>query len=226
MSKKNLAIYPDPILRKMSAPVIFSIDNQKNLTDLLSDLQDTLLDPKSPSGFGLSAVQIGILWRVFIMAVPCSDENAKKFPNARSINDRYLIEFINPSIEIRGEPVLVREGCLSIPGYSESLRVAPEAKITYSDVNGQEHTVECSGLTAICAQHEMDHLNGILYIDRMSRLKRGLFNSWINKKVKKQKRIMKQMKQMIKAQQKLQPQRTDDPKPEQHGTIGSEAAPI
>ena len=171
MSKKKIIIEPDPILRKKSQPLEKVDDQLKNLMD---DMLETMYDAP---GIGLAAVQIGILKRVVVIDV--SKENEKKNP----------FFFINPIIKSRSKKTSVyEEGCLSLPGHFAEVERPAECEIDYIDYNGNKKNLKASGILATCVQHEIDHLNGILFIDYLSKLKKDMI---IKKLVKQKKEVDK-----------------------------------
>lgn len=144
MAIKMIVKDPDPVLREMCKPVP---KITPNILKLLKDMADTMYDAE---GVGLAAPQIGVTKRVIVMDVG---------------DDHGLIELINPEIvERRGEQ-FGPEGCLSIPGFSGDVRRAEWVKVKGLDRNGNEIEVEGTELLARCIQHEVDHLNGVLYTD-------------------------------------------------------------
>ena len=167
MSKKKILTVPDPILRKISKPVK-KID--KEIKSLMDDMLETMYDAP---GIGLAAVQIGVLKRVIV--IDLSKDREKKNP----------IFIINPEIISKSkELVSYEEGCLSIPNQFAEVERPNICTIKHLDYNGKENEIEAKGLLATCIQHEIDHINGILFIDHLSKLKKDL----ILKKVKKQKK--------------------------------------
>ena len=171
MSKKKIIIEPDPILRKKSQPLEKVDDQLKNLMD---DMLETMYDAP---GIGLAAVQIGILKRVVVIDV--SKENEKKNP----------FFFINPIIKSRSKKTSVyEEGCLSLPGHFAEVERPAECEIDYIDYNGNKKNLKASGILATCVQHEIDHLNGILFIDYLSKLKKDMI---IKKLIKQKKEVDK-----------------------------------
>ena len=171
MSKKKIIIEPDPILRKKSQPLEKVDDQLKNLMD---DMLETMYDAP---GIGLAAVQIGILKRIVVIDV--SKENEKKNP----------FFFINPIIKFRSKKTSVyEEGCLSLPGHFAEVERPAECEIDYIDYNGNKKNLKASGILATCVQHEIDHLNGILFIDYLSKLKKDMI---IKKLIKKKKEVDK-----------------------------------
>ncbi|WP_281887791.1 peptide deformylase [Paenibacillus sp. YYML68] len=144
MAIKIIVNDPDPILREKSKPVPTITPN---IIKLLDDMADTMYDAE---GVGLAAPQIGILKRVIVM--DCGDEHG-------------LIELINPEIIEREGEMLGPEGCLSIPGLRGDVSRAARVKVKGLNRHGEEIVIEGTELLARCIQHEVDHLDGILYTD-------------------------------------------------------------
>ncbi len=164
MAILKILTYPDRRLKKKSTPVE-KID--KGIEKLLDDMAETMYDAP---GVGLAAPQIGINLRVIVIDV-----------SARQQDSPGLIELINPVI-ISSEGVQVEEeGCLSIPGFSSEVKRKTKVTVQGLDRNGKLVELEGSGLLARAFQHEIDHIDGILYIDRLSRLKRELLKKKIEK---------------------------------------------
>ena len=167
MSKKKILTLPDPILREISEPVN-KVD--KEIKHLMDDMLETMY---AAPGIGLAAVQIGILKRVIV--IDLSKDNEKKNP----------IFIVNPKILSQSkEFVAYEEGCLSIPNQFAEIERPNSCILEYLDYSGNKKEIEAKGLLATCIQHEIDHLNGILFIDYLSKLKKDL----ILKKVKKQRK--------------------------------------
>ncbi len=166
MTERRIVIYGEAVLREVSEEVD-KINQQ--VKDLVSDLVDTL---KKAKGLGLSAVQIGVLKRVFIIDLAVVD----------------LIEtlrvFINPEIlETDGE-VELEEGCLSFPGIYQKIVRPAVVKVKATDLEGREFVLEAKGLAARAILHEYDHLEGKLYIERMTPLTRTLLKGRLRKLAK------------------------------------------
>jgi peptide deformylase len=156
MAVRPLIILPDPLLKRVSAPVDAVTDEIRSLMD---DMLETMY---AAPGIGLAAIQIGVPRRVVVMDL-VKDEEKPKEPQF----------FVNPEIIWASEETTeYEEGCLSIPEVFENVTRPKAVRIRYLDRNGvvQEH--DCEGLMATCIQHEIDHLNGVLFIDHISRLKR------------------------------------------------------
>ena len=170
MAVKKILLYPDPLLLMRSAKInIFD----KNLVNLSKDLIDTMYDA---DGVGLAAPQIGINKRIFVM--DCSSENEEK--DCRVV--------INPEIEHASEELgSYMEGCLSIPGITEEISRPKVIKVLYQDVNGVLQRDTFDDLWSICFQHELDHLNGKLFIDHLRPMKKILVKNKMKKSSKKKK---------------------------------------
>ncbi|MBY5536988.1 peptide deformylase [Rhizobium leguminosarum] len=157
MTIKPLIILPDPVLRQLSKP-IERVDS--DLQRLADDMLETMYDAP---GIGLAAIQIGVPRRMLVIDI--AREGEEKQPQV----------FINPEIVTSSdERSVYEEGCLSIPDYYAEVERPATVSVKYLDRNGKEQTVEADGLLATCLQHEIDHLNGVLFIDYISRLKREM----------------------------------------------------
>ena len=157
MTIKPLIILPDPILRQVSKS-IETIDSEvKKLAD---DMLETMYDAP---GIGLAAIQIGVARRMLVLDV--SKEGEDKKP----------LVFINPEIVASSDARSVyEEGCLSIPDYYAEVERPAGITVRHLDRDGKEQVTEADGLLATCLQHEIDHLNGVLFIDHISKLKREM----------------------------------------------------
>ena len=171
MSKKKIVIEPDPILRKKSK-ILEKVDDE--LRKLMDDMLETMYDAP---GIGLAAVQIGVLRRVIVLDISKSDE--KKNP----------LFLINPEIIYKSEKTSVyEEGCLSLPGHFAEIERPTECHIRYIDYFGKTKELKADGLLSTCLQHEVDHLNGVLFVDYLSKLKKDMI---IKKLVKQKKELDK-----------------------------------
>ena len=171
MSKKKIVIEPDPILRKKSQ-TIEKVDNQLRI--LMDDMLETMY---AAPGIGLAAVQIGILKRLIV--IDLSKDDTKKKP----------LFFVNPKITFQSKKTSVyEEGCLSLPGQFAEIERPAECHVNYIDYYGKNQELKANGLLATCIQHEIDHLNGILFIDYLSKLKKDMI---IKKLTKRKKEINK-----------------------------------
>lgn len=157
MTIKPLVLLPDPVLRGKSEPIERVDDELRALAD---DMLETMYDAP---GIGLAAIQIGIPRRVLV--IDCSGEEEENNP----------IVFINPEIvDSSDDRSTYEEGCLSIPDYYAEVERPAEVTVSYVDRDGAQQEIRASGLLATCVQHEIDHLNGVLFIDHISKLKRDM----------------------------------------------------
>ena len=157
MTIKPLIILPDPVLRTVSAPIERVDDEVLKLAD---DMLETMYDAP---GIGLAAIQIGVPRRLLVIDVAKEGDPAQP------------MVFINPEIlKSSDERSVYEEGCLSIPEYYAEVERPATVTVKHIGRDGKEHLLEADGLLATCFQHELDHLNGILFIDHISRLKREM----------------------------------------------------
>ena len=166
---RKILTEPDPILRKKCEPLEKVDAETKKLMD---DMLETMY---AAPGIGLAAVQVGILKRLVVIDISKGEEEKKP------------IFLINPQIINQSKKTSVyEEGCLSLPGQFAEIERPAECTLKYIDYNGKEKELKADGLLATCIQHEVDHLNGILFIDYLSKLKKDMI---IKKLVKKKKEI-------------------------------------
>ena len=157
MSVKPILIEPNKLLRQISKPVKSVGDEERRLMD---DMLDTMY---AAPGIGLAAIQIGVPKRIIVMDIS-RDEN-KKEP----------MYFVNPVIKNKNEEkAKYEEGCLSVPDQFAEIERPNTCEVEYLDYNGKKQTLKADGLLATCIQHEMDHLEGILFIDYLSKLKKSM----------------------------------------------------
>lgn len=156
MAQREILEYPDPRLREVAKPVKRVTQEVKELVD---DMAETMY---AAHGCGLAATQIGVDLRVFV--VDCAAEGEPSD----------LRVFINPEIFERNGSQLYNEGCLSFPGVSEEISRAAEIQVRALDREGKPFELTADGLLAVAIQHELDHLNGVLMIDKLSALKRRM----------------------------------------------------
>lgn len=157
MTIKPLIILPDPLLRQVSQPVE-RVDSELN--QLVDDMLETMYEAP---GIGLAAIQVGVPRRLLVIDV------------AKEGEDRQPLVFINPEIiTSSNERSVYEEGCLSIPDYYAEVERPASISVKSIDRNGKEQVTEADGILATCLQHEIDHLNGVLFIDHISRLKREM----------------------------------------------------
>ena len=167
--KRKILIEPDPILRKKCEP-LEKVDS--DIRKLMQDMLETMYDAP---GIGLAAVQIGILKRLIVIDI--SKDEKKRDP----------LFLINPVIlKTSKNTSTYEEGCLSLPGQFAEIERPAECLLKYIDLSGKEKELKAEGLLSTCIQHEVDHLNGILFIDYLSKLKKDMI---IKKLVKHKKEI-------------------------------------
>ena len=164
MSVKTILTEPNKILRQVSKPVDHVGSDEKKL---MNDMLDTMY---AANGIGLAAIQIGVPKRIIVMDI--SKDEKKKEP-------RY---FVNPVIK-KKNPIKTtyEEGCLSVPNQFAEIDRPKECEVEYLDYDGQKKTLNAEGLLATCIQHEMDHLEGILFIDYLSKLKKSMIIKKLSK---------------------------------------------
>lgn len=166
MALRQILEFPDPRLRTIAKPVTVVDDSIRQLVD---DMFETMYDAK---GIGLAASQIDVHLRVVVIDLQ-DDEHEP-------------LVMINPEYEILTKQIdEMQEGCLSVPGFYEVVKRPEHIRLSALDRNGEPYTLEATGLFAVCIQHECDHLNGKLFVDHLSNLKR----SRIRSKLTKQKRV-------------------------------------
>ena len=167
MALREIVQFPDPRLKEVSKPIV-EVDD--DLRELARDMIEVMYDEP---GIGLAAPQVDASIRMFVIDTEWSDGEVGKNP----------IVVLNPEISDREDKIIWEEGCLSVPDYAAN--VERDARITLrgNDLDGNPIEERAEGLRAVCIQHEVDHLDGILFIDRISRLKRSLY-------VKKRKKLL------------------------------------
>ena len=171
MTIKKILTEPDPFLRQKSSEVEQVTDETRKLMD---DMLETMYDAP---GIGLAAIQIGVPKRVIVIDL---SRDEKKNP----------LYFVNPKIIKKSDTdSTYEEGCLSVPGQFAEVNRPDKCHVSFLDYNGKKQELKAEGLLATCIQHEMDHLEGILFIDYLSKLKKNL----IVKKLSKQKKALERI---------------------------------
>ena len=160
---RPILIWPDPLLKKKALPVT-QVDD--GLRALVKDMFETMYDA---DGVGLAAPQVGVLQRLIVLDTSPRDEGARP------------LAMVNPVITATQGTAVWGEGCLSIPGENEDVERAATVTVRYRDESGAERELTAGGLLAIAIQHEVDHLEGVVFVDHVSSLKREL----IRKRMKK-----------------------------------------
>ncbi|WP_296572973.1 peptide deformylase [Phreatobacter sp.] len=155
MALREIIVLPDPRLKLVCEPIA-AVDS--TVRTLVEDMLETMYDAP---GIGLAAIQIAVPRRVVTIDLARKDEPKKP------------VVLINPEIVWQSDELsLYEEGCLSIPEYYEEVERPARCRVRYLDLDGKAQELDCDGLMATCVQHEIDHLNGVLFIDHLSRLKR------------------------------------------------------
>ena len=151
--------FPDPRLRRRAEPIEKITDE---IRQLAADMLETMYDEP---GIGLAAPQVGASIRLIVVDTEWTEENAERKPCV----------FVNPEIIERSGEITWNEGCLSVPDFTADVDRSENVVLRALDLDGNAITTTASGLRAVCFQHEIDHLDGVLFIDRISRLKRNLY---------------------------------------------------
>ena len=173
MTVRKILTEPNPFLRQKSKPVDKVDDSVRELMD---DMLETMY--KAP-GIGLAAIQIGIPKRIIVLDISKNPE--KKEP----------MYFVNPEIVSASKnDATYEEGCLSVPGQFAEIDRPDKCHVKYLDYNGETKELKAEGLLATCIQHEMDHLEGILFIDYLSKLKKSMIIKKLSKQKKELERIV------------------------------------
>ena len=170
---REIVVYPDKRLKLISKEVT-AFDG--DLHDLLDDMYDTMC---ARNGVGLAAIQVGVDVRALIINIPLEDvDGGDEQPKENTL------EMINPVIIEQDGSKKFQEGCLSVPGYYEDVERAKHVKVEYFDRHGKKHTIEDDDFLAVAIQHEMDHLEGKVFIEKLSYTKRKKFEKEWKRKIK------------------------------------------
>ena len=173
MTVKNILKEPNKILRQVSLPVE-KVGKEEQI--LMDDMLETMYEAK---GIGLAAIQIGIPKRIIVMDIGNRDKEKKP------------MYFVNPIIKNKNsDHSTYEEGCLSVPNQFAEINRPSTCEVEYLDYNGNKKIIKASGLLATCIQHEMDHLEGILFIDYLSKLKKMMIIKKLSKQKNKVDRII------------------------------------
>jgi peptide deformylase len=164
MSVKKILTEPNMLLRQVSKPVEIVGDEERKL---MEDMIDTMYDAP---GIGLAAIQIGVPKRIIVMDI------------CRDVNKKEPMYFVNPIIKNRNEKkAKYEEGCLSVPDQFAEIERPSTCEVEYLNYEGKKKKLKANGLLATCIQHEMDHLEGILFIDYLSKLKKAMIIKKLSK---------------------------------------------
>jgi len=173
MTVKTILTEPNKLLRQISEPVSQVGELERGL---MNDMLDTMYES---NGIGLAAIQIGVPKRIIVMDISKDKDNK---------NPMY---FVNPIIRNKNEEILTyEEGCLSVPGQFAEIDRPSQCEVEYLDYNGNKQNLKAEGLLATCIQHEIDHLEGILFIDYLSKLKKTIIIKKLSKQKEKSERIV------------------------------------
>jgi peptide deformylase len=168
MAIRAIRTYPDPILRVKTGRVE-KTDN--SLDQLIQDMIETM---HAAPGVGLAANQVGVSLQLAVIDLSSREDEVQRYP---------LIVIINPEILSMEGAVVEEEGCLSIPDYAEKVKRASKVRVRAQDLTGKPFEIAAEGLLAKALQHEIDHLNGVLFVDRLSPLKKNIFKRRFKKLV-------------------------------------------
>jgi len=172
MALLQIRHYPDPVLKIQASPVETFDDDLRQLAE---DMAETMY---AAPGVGLAAPQVGVSKRLLVIDCTARDEGPG------------LLNVVNPEIlESEGE-LFDEEGCLSVPGYYANVHRKAKVKVRFQDLQGETRVIEAEGLWAVALQHEIDHLDGVLFIDHLSPLKKSMFR-------KKYPKIIQQMEEQL-----------------------------
>ena len=163
MAVRSILVYPDPRLKQVAAPVA---EADASVVDLIQDLVDTM--QAAGHSVGVAATQIGDLRRVAVIDVSASKLGQQQ-------HNHGLLEMVNPVIIERSGSRVFREGCMSVPEYTGNVTRSEQIVVQFSNRQGRLRVVESSGFEAVAIQHELDHLDGLLFLDRVSSLKSDVF---------------------------------------------------
>jgi len=162
MAVQKILLYPHPLLKKLCHPVEHFDDA---IISLVQDLLDTM--HAGPGSVGVAAPQIGVTLRLCVVDVSKSKLGRD--------NNHGLLVLVNPEIVTREGAAIMREGCMSVPDYTGEVERATRIVVRYQDQTGVSQEVAADGFEAVAIQHELDHLDGLLFLDRVVSLKTGLF---------------------------------------------------
>lgn len=177
----DIFTYPAPILSKKASPIEVFNDELRELC------KNMLYTMYHAPGIGLAAPQVGKGIRLFVLDVDYNREEVTRPDGSEEfhLSDFKPMVFINPVIKNKEGELLYEEGCLSVPGIYENVKRAESITIDFQDMFGEHHSLDASGVLSVCIQHENDHLDGIVFLDRLSPLKKNFYKKKIIKQSKK-----------------------------------------
>jgi len=162
MAVRPILFYPDPMLKQVAKSVE---ELDETVVAVIQDLVDTMID--AGHSVGVAAPQIGVLRRVVVVDVSKSKLGKE--------NNHGLLEMVNPEIIEKSGSTTMREGCMSVPDYTGNVTRPDHIVVEFTDRAGQRRVIEATGFEAVAIQHELDHLDGLLFLDRVSSLKTDLY---------------------------------------------------
>ena len=172
MALREILTYPDPRLAEKSVEVELVTDETRTLID---DMFETMY---SAEGVGLAAPQVGVHLRVIVVDCGEREEGDDAVP-LTAVNP---ISVVNPVVTSREGNIVWQEGCLSVPDFLDEVERSEKVTVTGLDREGKPTTINAEGLLAVCLQHEIDHLDGVLFVDRLSRLKQSMVKKRLRKR--------------------------------------------
>jgi peptide deformylase len=180
-NKLPIFTYPAPVLKKIAAPVTEFNDELRTL------IKDMLFTMYHAPGIGLAAPQVGVSIRLFVLDIWFEREKVTLADGTEEhrLSDFQPMAIINPVFKNKTGEVINEEGCLSVPGIYEDVKRAEFVTLEYQDMFGNHHTLEADELLSVCLQHENDHLDGIVFIERLSFFKKQLLEKKFLKQQKK-----------------------------------------
>jgi peptide deformylase len=170
MGLREVLQFPDKQLRRVSVPIERVTDE---IRALARDMCDVMYDEP---GIGLAAPQVGEAIRLIVVDTQWTDEDAERNP----------LILMNPELSEHAGTLVWTEGCLSVPDFQAEVERAARVRLRAQDLDGREVDIAVEGLQAVCFQHEVDHLNGVLFIDHISRLKRSRYESRRRKQLRRE----------------------------------------
>jgi peptide deformylase len=176
VAKLEVMVWPAKVLETRAEEVTEFDDAFRQFVE---DMHETM---HAANGIGLAANQVGVLKRVLTMFIPWSESRYSDQEEAKEPWHNIKFTFVNPKIVKKAGKISYQEGCLSFPEIFDFVDRAAEVWVKAQDENGKEFEIHATGLLAICLQHEIDHLDGVVFINRMSQLKREMIRKRIQKR--------------------------------------------
>lgn len=177
MAILKINTYPDAVLKQKALPVT-TFDAK--LAQLAQDMLETMYDAP---GVGLAANQVGVLQRILVIDVDyeIDAKEGEEDPALRQYKNKNPKVIVNPVIGKKAGSILFKEGCLSVPGFYEEVKRSKTLDLQYQDLKGQPQRLAAEGFLAVAIQHEIDHLNGLLFVDHLSPVKKSLIQGKVKK---------------------------------------------